>query len=135
MASVFGAGRVGLRINPGNRFNDTKDEFPENSHVALLEAISDLDLAYLHIMRAPIESIDAFKMGREWFKGALIVNDGFNPASAADALNDGLAEAVSFARHYVANPDLVNCITSDLPLKKLKRETLYTPGAEGYTDY
>lgn len=135
MVSVFGAGRVGLRMNPGNRFNDTKDEHPEESHLALLGAIADLNLAYLHMMRAPIEDIDAFKIGREAFKGSLIINDGFSPKSAADAVVAGQAEAVSFARHYIANPDLVSRIVSDLPLTKLQRATLYTPGAAGYTDY
>lgn len=135
MASVFGAGRVGLRMNPGNRFNDTNDEFPKESHLALLEEISDLNLAYLHMMRAPIDSIDAFEMGREAFKGALIINDGFSPESAADAIATEKAEAVSFARHYIANPDLVNRIASNLALSKFNRDTLYTPGADGYTDY
>ncbi|ASP48243.1 alkene reductase [Cognaticolwellia beringensis] len=135
MASVYGAGCVGLRMNPGNRFNDTNDEFPEQSHVALLNAIADLDLAYLHMMQAPIETIDAFKIGRESFKGALIINDGFNPESAAQAIESGQAEAVSFARHYVANPDLVKRIVADLPLTKFDRKTLYTPGAAGYSDY
>lgn len=135
MASVFGAGRVGLRMNPGNRFNDTKDAFPEESHRALLKAVADLDMAYLHMMRAPIDKIDAFKMGREEFSGALIINDGFDPDSASEVIASGQAEAVSFARHYVSNPDLVARIKGDLPLSKFDRKTLYTPGAEGYSDY
>lgn len=135
MASAIGARRVSLRMNPGNRFNDTKDEFPEESHLALLDAIADLDLAYLHIMRAPKETIDAFKMGREAFKGALIINDGFSLESAAKAIDAGQAEAVSFARHFIANPDLVSRIASNSPLTKFNRDTLYTPGAAGYTDY
>lgn len=135
MAQVFGAGRVGLRMNPGNRFNDTKDANPAQSHEALLDAVSDLDLAYLHMMRAPVESIDAFKMGREKFKGALIVNDGFDATSAEEAIASEQADGVSFARHYVANPDLVSRIEQSAPLAKFQRETLYTPGAKGYTDY
>lgn len=135
MASAIGAGRVGLRINPGNRFNDTKDEFPEESHLALLNAVADFDLAYLHMMQAPIDTIDAFKMGREAFNGALIINDGFSPETANTAVASDQAEAVSFARHFVANPDLVNRISSNVPLAKFQRNTLYTPGAEGYTDY
>jgi NADPH2 dehydrogenase/N-ethylmaleimide reductase len=135
MASVFGAGCVGLRMNPGNRFNDTKDEFPEESHVALLNAIDDLGLGYLHMMRAPIETINAFQIGRDAFKGALIINDGFKPESAATAISSGQADAVSFARHYVANPDLVNRIALNLSLSSFDRKTLYTPGAEGYTNY
>lgn len=135
MASVLGAGRVGLRMNPGNRFNDTNDEFPEESHRALLTAVADLNLAYLHMMKAPDDTIDAFKMGREAFKGSLIINDGFSPESAGDAIAANQAEAVSFARHYVANPDLVNRIASKVPLARFDRKTLYTPGAAGYTDY
>ena len=135
MAKEIGAGRVALRMNPGNRFNDTNDEFPEESHVALLEALADLDLAYLHIMRAPDESIDAFKMGRKAFKGPLIINDGFEPDTAADAVASGEGDAVSFARHYVGNPDLVERISGNLPLARFKRATLYTPGAAGYSDY
>lgn len=135
MASVLGSGRVGLRMNPGNRFNDTNDEFPEESHRALLAEVADLDLAYLHMMKAPDDTIDAFKMGREAFKGALIINDGFDADSALNAVETGQAEAVSFARHYVANPDLVNRIASKVPLARLDRKTLYTPGEAGYTDY
>jgi NADPH2 dehydrogenase/N-ethylmaleimide reductase len=135
MASVFGAGRVGLRMNPGNRFNDTKDADPEQSHIALLDAVSDLNLGYLHMMRAPVETIDAFKIGREVFKGSLIINDGFNANSASQVIESKQADAVSFARHYVSNPDFVERIASNLPLIKFDRKTLYTPGALGYSDY
>jgi NADPH2 dehydrogenase/N-ethylmaleimide reductase len=135
MASVFGGGCVGLRMNPGNRFNDTNDEFPEQSHVALLESVADLDLAYVHMMREAIESIDAFDMGRKAFKGALIINDGFGVDSGSEVITSGRSEAVSFARHYIANPDLVNRIASGAPLSKFDRNTLYTPGVSGYTDY
>jgi N-ethylmaleimide reductase len=135
MATVFGAGCVGLRMNPGNRFNDTKDADPEQSHIALLDEVADLNLGYLHMMRAPIESIDAFKIGRERFIGSLIINDGFDANLAAQAINNKQADAVSFARHYVSNPDFVKRIAADLPLSKFDRKTLYTPGASGYSDY
>ena len=135
MATVFGAGCIGLRMNPGNRFNDTKDAHPQQSHVALLEAIADLNMGYLHMMRAPIESIDAFKIGREAYTGSLIVNDGFDAGSAAKAVADGKADAVSFARHYVSNPDYVKRISENLSLTKFDRKTLYTPGSAGYSDY
>ncbi len=135
MADVFGAGRVGLRMNPGNRFNDTKDAQPAQSHEALLHAVADLDLAYLHMMKAPTDKIDAFAMGKTAFKGPLIINDGFGVESAEQAVTTGLGDAVSFARHYVANPDFVERIESGAELAKFDRNTLYTPGAAGYTDY
>lgn len=140
MAEVLGAGRVGLRINPGNNFNDTQDDDPVESHAELLRQIMPLNLAYLHIMRAPFvkgaaEQIDAFALAREYFSGAIILNDDFDPESAEQALATDQGDAVSFARHFIANPDLVSRIRQQLPLARFNRDTLYTAGKEGYNDY
>ncbi|MCW8193179.1 alkene reductase [Proteobacteria bacterium 005FR1] len=135
MSDAIGADRVGFRINPGNTFNDTSDEDSVASHVELMRRASQLGVAFLHIMRAADSAIDAFGLAREHFRGSLILNDGFDPESAAEAVEAGAAEAVSFARHFIANPDLVNRIRKGLPLAKFNRKTLYTPGPEGYTDY
>jgi len=42
---------------------------------------------------------------------------------------------VSFARHYLANPDLVARFRAGAALARFDRHTLYTPGAAGFTDY
>jgi len=135
MSEVLGAGRVGLRMNPGNRFNDTKDDNPVASHVELLRQVAPLGLAYLHVMRAPTRKIDAFALAKEHFKGTIILNDDFDPESAGEAISEGRGGAVSFARHFIANPDLVSRIRLDQPLSRFDRDTLYTPGDKGYNDY
>ena len=43
--------------------------------------------------------------------------------------------AVSFARHFLANPDLVERLAGGLPLARFDPRTLYTPGPVGYVDY
>ena len=43
--------------------------------------------------------------------------------------------ALSFARHYIGNPDLVQRLRAGHPLARFDRKTLYTPGAAGYTTY
>jgi 2,4-dienoyl-CoA reductase-like NADH-dependent reductase (Old Yellow Enzyme family) len=86
-------------------------------------------------MRAPVADIDAFALGREHFAGRLILNDGFDGAGASAAIAAGQGDAVSFARHYIANPDLVRRLEAGLPLAGFDRRTLYTAGAAGYTDY
>ncbi|MGR5070218.1 MULTISPECIES: alkene reductase [Vibrio] len=134
MSDVFGH-RVGLRINPGNQFNDTQDQDPIASHNALLKACRSLNLAYVHVMRAPTTSIDAFTLVKAYFSGAVILNDGFNAESANQAIKNELGDAVSFARHFIANPDLVERIEHNQPLAKFDRATLYTVGGEGYIDY
>lgn len=135
MADELGGDRVGLRINPGNSFNDTQDDDPAGSHIELLQQAAPLGLAYLHIMRAPGPEIDAFALAREHFSGPLIINDNFDPDSAAAAIRAGQGEAVSFGRHFIANPDLVDRIRGGITLSGFDRDTLYTPGATGYSDY
>ncbi|ABZ76663.1 NADH:flavin oxidoreductase/NADH oxidase [Shewanella halifaxensis HAW-EB4] len=135
MSDAIGAGRVGLRINPGNSFNDCSDDDPAQSHISLLKQVKSLNLAYLHVMKSPLTDIDAFALAREHFNGPLILNDGFEPSSAAQAVQDEQGQAVSFARHFIANPDLVYRINDDLPLSKFDRKSLYTAGDAGYNDY
>lgn len=135
MAGAIGGGRVGLRLCPGNPYNDVDDPDPQDTLEALLAGIDDLDLAYLHIMRSPVAGLDAFSTARRGFKGALIVNDGFNGESAASQLARNAADAVSFARHYIANPDLVERLREGQALARFDRHTLYSPGPAGYSDY
>jgi NADPH2 dehydrogenase/N-ethylmaleimide reductase len=135
MCAAIGAGRVGLRLNPGNTYNDTADEDSAATHAELMRQASPLGLAYLHVMRSPEPGIDAFALARAHFRGPLILNDGFDGPSAEAALQAGLGEAVSFARHFIANPDLPERLRLDLPLARFDRRTLYTAGAAGYTDY
>ncbi|WP_223296589.1 alkene reductase [Shewanella pealeana] len=135
MSDAIGAGRVGLRINPGNSFNDCSDDNPAQSHISLLKQVNGLNLAYLHVMKSPLAEIDAFALAREHFDGPLILNDGFEPASAAEAVQEQLGQAVSFARHFIANPDLVYRINDDLPLSTFDRKSLYTAGDAGYNNY
>lgn len=135
ISAVAGSGRVGIRICPGNPFNDVVDPNPAETYSALLSAAAPLRLAYLHVMRSPIKGFDAFAMGRAHFHGGLILNDGFDEVRATRALSEGRGEAISFGRHYIGNPDLVRRLREQLPLAGFDQKTLYTPGAQGYTDY
>lgn len=135
MSEAIGSGRVGFRFCPGNKFNDVYDSQPAETLKALLDGIADMNLAYLHIMKAHTRKVDAFATARDYFKGALIINDGFDGDSAAEAVDGGFADAVSFARHYIANPNLAERLESGRELAEFNRDTLYSPGPEGYTDY
>ena len=135
MASAIGAGRVGFRLCPGNPYNDIDDRDPAETAAALCEAVAPLGLAYLHIMRSPLAELDAFALARQHSPHALILNDGFDGPSASAALASGEGAAVSFGRHFIANPDLVERLRRGLPLSGFNRKTLYTPGPAGYSDY
>lgn len=135
MADAIGAGRVGVRMNPGNTYNDCADADPAASHAELMRRASSLGLAWLHVMRSPLAALDAFALAREHFDGPLILNDGFDGESAEQALREGRGEAVSFARHFIANRDPLARWRAGEALTRFDRKTLYTEGAAGYSDY
>lgn len=135
MGSVDGTNRIGMRICPGNPFNDLSDENPEETFAVLLDAVNKLGLAYLHVIRMPKGSVDNIALAREHFDGPLILNDSYDLAEANEAIASGTAAAISFARHFIGNPDLVERFASGTELADFDPKTLYTPGPAGYTDY
>ncbi len=135
LADAIGPGRVGYRIRLGNTFNDIYDASPVETTIALINSVNHLQLAYLHMMDPHQADLDVFQIAREHCTAKLIINDSFDADSAAKAIDAGVGHAVSFARDFIANPDLVARIRNNQPLSQYNPETVYTPGAPGYTDY
>lgn len=135
IASVDGSDRVGMRICPGNPFNDLQDDDPEETFAALLDEADKLNLAYLHVIRLPKGPVDNLALARKHFNGPLIVNDSYDAEEANQEVESGQATAVSFGRDFIANPDLVRRMKEQLPLSKLNPSSLYTAGPEGLVDY
>ena len=135
MSDVAGADRVGLRICPGNPFNDLHDDDPEETFAGLLQALPPIGLAYLHVIRRQGADLDNMALARRCFDGPLLLNDGYTPEEAAAAIGAGRGAAVSFGRLFVANPDLVARVQKSYDLEDFNHRTLYTPGPQGYVDY
>jgi N-ethylmaleimide reductase len=135
MVAAAGSGRVGLRICPGNRFNDLSDANPEQTFSGFLEAVRPLGLAYLHVIRLHDGQLDNIALARRFYDGPVILNDSYPQEEAEAAVLNGVGEAVSFARAYIANPDLVERMRAGTELTRFDRKTLYTEGARGYSDY
>jgi N-ethylmaleimide reductase len=135
MSGVDGAGRVGFRICPGNPFNDLSDENPEETFTAFLGAVRDLGLAYCHVIRLHDTELDNIALARANFGGPLVVNDSYKLPEAKEVVEKGLAAAVSFARAFIGNPDLVDRFRREAKLNRFDPSSMYTPGPAGYTDY
>lgn len=135
MSEVAGPERVALRLRPGNDFNDIRDDDPVETYGTLLEAVSPLGLAYLHLIRLRTPRIDGLELARERYRGSMVLNDGLTAETASRYVEEGIAAAVSFARAYIGNPDLVRRLRENLPLASFDRATLYTTGPRGYIDY
>lgn len=135
MCEVDGAARVGMRICPDNPFNDLHDDNPQQTFEYLLEEAESLDLAYLHVIRMPQGRVDNIALGQRYFGDRLIGNDSYDFEEASAAVHGGELTAVSFGRHFIGNPDLVERWRTGVTLSGFDPATLYSPGAQGYTSY
>jgi N-ethylmaleimide reductase len=135
MARVDGGDRVGFRICPGNPFNDLSDADPEETFTAFLGAVSGFGLAYCHVIRLHDVALDNIALARTHFPGPLVVNDSYKQPEAEKVVASGGAAAVSFARAFIGNPDLVHRFEIGAPLGRFDPKTMYSVGPAGYTDY
>jgi 2,4-dienoyl-CoA reductase-like NADH-dependent reductase (Old Yellow Enzyme family) len=66
--------------------------------------------------------------------GPLILNADYDKAKGRAALDADQADAISFGRAFLANPDLPRRFAEDIPLTPDNTKTWYTKGSEGYVD-
>jgi len=135
IGAAIGSDRVGFRISPGNPYNDMPDADPAASFGPLLEAADKLGLAYVHVIDMSTPDLDVPALIKANWSGPVIFNNNLKAETAVDLLGSGQADAVSFGRHFVSNPDLVARIRHGAPLARLDRATLYTGEERGYIDY
>ncbi|MFV3128922.1 alkene reductase [Niveispirillum sp. KHB5.9] len=142
VAEIWGADRVGVRLSPmSTAIGDTPlDSTPQQTYGYLAEQLGRLGLAYLHAIEGQTRSENAvaafdYKALHASFGGAYIANNGYDRQMAIDAVDSGHADMVSFGRHFIGNPDLVERLRRDAPLFQAPGEAYYGGGAKGYTDF
>ena len=136
--------KIALRLSPS--MNDmqglTIDPELNATFDYLVPKLSAYKLAYLHLLD-PMKPVDDVPWAhpkvaehfRPMYEGTLMINSGYNFASRNQVIEDGFADLVSFGRPFIANPDLVSRFRDGKPLAEGDKETFYTTGPVGYTDY
>lgn len=135
LADAIGADRVGFRISPGNPYNGMDPADPAATFGPFVKAADALGLAFCHVVDMGLPDLDTLALLRSNFSGPIITNNNLKADSARELLDAGKAEAVSFGRAFIANPDLVERIAAGAPLAKPDFSLLYTGEERGYTDY
>ena len=144
LASVWGKGRIAVRIAPGGTYNGMGDSDVDGLFDYVAEQLNRFELAYLHVVEPRVRGYTLIKEGqgaiaserlKKIFNGKIIAAAGFEPDTAEATVEAGIADLVAFGRHFVANPDLVRRIRERLPLNAYDSDTFYTFDAKGYTDY
>lgn len=142
VADAIGADRTSVRLSPNGESQGVDDSDPASLFALAAQALDAIGIAFLEL-REPgpdgsFGSTDVPRqspMIRRHFSGPLILNSDYDLARAQADLDSGLADAVSFGRPFLANPDLVDRLKASAPVNQPEMAIFYSQGAEGYTDF
>lgn len=137
-----GADRTSLRLSPSNVFNTENDSNSRELYEYVIRKLNGYNLAYLELVEAigdisekPALVPDVLEHYGPLFDGPVMTNGGYDRDSALEVIESGKADMVSFAKLFLANPDLPRRLKENAPLNEPDRDTFYAQGKEGYTDY
>ncbi|MFE5966283.1 alkene reductase [Streptomyces sp. NPDC056463] len=137
VTEAIGSDRVGLRISPGNLYNDMAEDNPAETYEALLAQLAGLDLAYLHLMEGPDRDLTA-RLRKAW-PGLFVLNPFTYPEvtgpEALKLIEDGSADMIAYGALFLANPDLPARLAAGGPFNTPDAATFYGGDHRGYTDY
>lgn len=137
-----GAGRTAVRISPNGERQGVNDQNPVALFKEVARELDTIGIAFLEV-REPgydgtfgqAERPPIAPFIRALFHGPLVLNSDYTADTAQHALDTGCADAISFGRAFLANPDLPTRLVRGLSLSPDDSGTWYTQGAQGYTDY
>jgi N-ethylmaleimide reductase len=137
VAEAIGAHRTGLRISPGNPFNDISEDGVEETYGALVESVDSVGLAYLHLLESSDRTLT--NSLRKNFSGTFVLNPHTPERVTGEAelalIEDGTADIISFGALFLANPDLPARLAAGGPYNTPDPATFYGGDDRGYTDY
>ncbi|MES2801711.1 MAG: alkene reductase [Bdellovibrionota bacterium] len=132
--SVWGADRVGVHLAPRCDSHDMKDSNPKALFGYVAEELGQKKIAFI-FTREYLADDSITPEIKKRFGGPVIGNEKLSVPAAEELLLSGRADAISFGKDYISNPDLVERIASGATLNELVAKTIYAEGAVGYTDY
>jgi N-ethylmaleimide reductase len=138
VAEAIGPERTGLRVSPGNSYNDIAETDPEATYPALVKELEPLGIGYLHIVETVPGFRDVTLALRKQFTGTLILNpatEGPTDHEALSLIEDGIADVVAFGQLFLANPDLPTRLKSEGPYNTADAATFFGGDDTGYIDY
>ena len=142
VVAEIGVERVGVRLSPNGAVNGCDDP----DHIALFSAaaaeLERIGIPWIELREpGPQSSFRATDQEpaspamRRVFSGKIVLNSDYKLESAQAKLDEDIADAISFGRTFIANPDLVERLRRDAELNRWDVETFYSPGPKGYVDY
>ena len=141
---VMPENRIGIRLNPSLNgifgMEANEDTMPTFDYI--VNRLNEYNLAYLHLSEPftdvsdiPYLETQIAKRYRPLYEGTLVINSNFDQESGNKVIEEGFADAVAFGKPFISNPDLPKRFELGADLTDYDKDTFYTPGEKGYTDY
>jgi N-ethylmaleimide reductase len=142
LAATVGADRTAVRLSPNGNTQGCEDSDPASVFVPAARELDRIGIAFLELRElGPQGTFGASEQAkvspavRPAFGRPLVLNQDYRLDSAEADIASGLADAISFGRPFISNPDLVERLRTETPLTPDDMATWYSQGPEGYVDY
>ena len=142
LVTTIGGDRVGVRLSPNGESQGVNDSDPHALFAAAAARLDQAGVAWIELREPRLGSnfgvpdvAPVHPVIRRAFSGPLVLNSDYHGHDGQAALDAGAADAITFGRPFLANPDLPRRLTDKRALNEADPATFYTRGAAGYTDY
>jgi NADPH2 dehydrogenase len=148
VSAAIGPERTGIRLSPYSEYQAMRMADPVPPFTYLINKLSGLKLAYLHMttprvngpidVKEPVEKMD-WAVAAWGNVSPVVLAGGYRADTAQDEVDNkfpGYDVLIAFGRLFISTPDLPFRVQSGVALSKYDRSTFYTPFSDkGYTDY
>ena len=136
LIEVWGAGRVGVHLAPRGDEHDMGDDAPRETFGYAMEELGKRNIAFFFTREYLAEDSISEYMKERSGNVPYVANMRLSRDDAIELLASGKADAVSFGKDYISNPDLFERLVNNSTLNELKLENMIgTDVSEGYIDY
>ena len=142
VAAEIGIGRTSIRLSPIGEIQGANDSDNAALFTAAAAALDELGVPWIELREpgptstfAAVDEPAVSPAMRKVYSGKIVLNSDYDGPSATARMAEGVADAISFGRPYIASPDLVERIRNGDALTAADPATFYSNGPEGYTDY
>lgn len=142
VAAEVGIDRTGIRLSPVGESQGCDDSDNAGLFSAAAARLEALKVPWIELREpgphSTFRATDEPPVSpaiRQVYSGVIVLNSDYDGSNAQATLDAGVADAISFGRTFIANPDLPGRLRSGAALNEWNAKTFYTAGSEGYTDY
>jgi N-ethylmaleimide reductase len=142
LIDAVGKDRTAVRLSPNGESQGVDDSNQAELFPAAAAALDRLGIVFLELREPGPDGTfgksdrpAVAPLIRKAFRGVLVLNSDYDLVRGQAALAAGAADAITFGRKFLANPDLPYRFANDLPLNPDDQKTWYSQGPEGYINY